>query len=229
MFGNTPVQSSWSNPQQNQQQPQQPQQPQSGSVFGQPSAFGSGGGGGGGGSGSSGGGGVSFTLDTFSLHLNTLFSFVSQLLDLVEALAKIHNSNLSRRTRCLETLPPILILHLQQGARRLVSLSHPLFGSFLLISILSGAFGGNNNNPFSNSKPASGFGAFGGGGTSTFGTSSGAFSSATPSQPVPSNTGLFGQTNATGSAFGTGTFGNKPATSAFGPTSCMSSEKFSVI
>jgi hypothetical protein len=43
-------------------------------------------------------------------------------LDLVEALAKIHkihNSNLSRRTRCLETLHPILILHLQQGARPL--------------------------------------------------------------------------------------------------------------
>lgn len=147
-------------------------------------------------------------------------------------MAKTHNSNLSRRTRCLETLPPILILHLQQGARRLVSLSYPLFGSFLLISISSGAFGGNNNNPFSNTKPAAGFGAFGSGGaggTSAFGTGSGAFSSTTPSQPVPSNTGLFGQTNTTGSAFGTGTFGNKPATSAFGPTSCMSSEEFSVI
>jgi hypothetical protein len=68
MFGNTGVQSSWANPQQNQQQPQQPQQPQSGSVFGQPSAFGSGGGGGG-----SGGGGASFTLDTFALSLSTMF------------------------------------------------------------------------------------------------------------------------------------------------------------
>src|SRR6267142_1501652 len=51
MFGNTGIQSSWANPQQNQQQPpqppqppqpQQPQQPQTGSVFGQPSAFGPG-------------------------------------------------------------------------------------------------------------------------------------------------------------------------------------------
>jgi hypothetical protein len=63
MFGNTGIQSSWANPQPNQQQPQQPQQPQSGSVFGQPSAFGSGGG----------GGGASFTLDTFSLPLSTMF------------------------------------------------------------------------------------------------------------------------------------------------------------
>jgi len=149
----------------------------------------------------------------------------------VEALAKIqtHNSSRSRPTRCLEIFPPILILHLQQGARRSVCLSHPLFGIFLLIIILSGAFGGNNNNPFNNTKPATGFGAFGGGGTSAFGSGSGAFGSTTPSQPAPSNTGLFGQANATGSAFGTGTFGNKPATSAFGPTSCMASEKFSVI
>jgi nuclear pore complex protein Nup98-Nup96 len=113
----------------------------------------------------------------------------------------------------------------------LVSLPHPFFGRFLLISISSGAFGGNNSNPFSNTKPAAGFGAFGGGGTSAFGgAGSGAFSSTTPSQPAPSNTGLFGQTNTTGSAFAaTGTFGNKPATSAFGPTSCMSSDEFSVI
>ena len=54
-------------------------------------------------------------------------------------MAKIHNNLLSRRTRCLETLPPIqilililiLILHPQQGARRLVSLSYLLSGSFL--------------------------------------------------------------------------------------------------
>jgi hypothetical protein len=56
-------------------------------------------------------------------------------------LAKIHNSSPSRRTRCLETLPPILILHLQQGARLLVSLFHPLFGIFLLISIHQGHLG----------------------------------------------------------------------------------------
>jgi nuclear pore complex protein Nup98-Nup96 len=71
MFGNTGIQSSWANPQQNQQQPQgpqQPQQPQSGSVFGQPGAFSSGGGGGG-------GGGASHTIDTFSLplSLSTMF------------------------------------------------------------------------------------------------------------------------------------------------------------
>ena len=148
---------------------------------------------------------------------------------MVEVLAKIHSSSLSRRTRCLETLPPILILRLQQGARRLVSLVRPYFGIFLLISTSSGAFGGNNSNPFSNTKPATGFGAFGGGGTSAFGTGGGAFSSTAPSQPAASNTGLFGQPNPSGSAFGTGTFSNKPATSAFGPTTCMSSGEFSVL
>jgi hypothetical protein len=58
-------------------------------------------------------------------------------------LAKIHNSSRnsrSRRTRCLETFPPILILHLQQGARRLVSIFHLLFVIFL-ISIHQGHLG----------------------------------------------------------------------------------------
>jgi nuclear pore complex protein Nup98-Nup96 len=82
---------------------------------------------------------------------------------------------------------------------------------------------------FNNTKPATGFGAFGGGGASAFGTGGGAFGSSTPSQPAASNTGLFGQANATGSAFGTGTFANKPAASAFGPTSCASSGKFPVL
>jgi hypothetical protein len=142
-------------------------------------------------------------------------------------LAKIHNSNLSKRTRCSETLPPILILRLQQAARRLVCLFHFLLAFSLLIVTLSGAFGGSNNNPpmFNNTKPATGFGTFGGGGTSAFGTSGGPFSSTAPSQPATSNTGLFGQSNATGSAFGSSTFANKPATSAFGPTNCMSSGK----
>ncbi len=63
----------------------------------------------------------------------------------MEVLVKIHNSSLSsrsRRTRCLETLPPILILilHLQQGARHLVSIFHTLFGIFL-ISIHQGHLG----------------------------------------------------------------------------------------
>ena len=49
--------------------------------------------------------------------------FFTQVLDLVEDLAKIHNSSLSKRTRCSETLPPILILRLQQAALRLVCLS----------------------------------------------------------------------------------------------------------
>jgi hypothetical protein len=44
----------------------------------------------------------------------------TQLLDLVEGLAKIHNNSLSKQTRCLETLHPIPILHLRQEARRLV-------------------------------------------------------------------------------------------------------------
>ena len=132
MFPNTGIQSSWANPPQNQQQPQQPQQPQSGSVFGQPSAFSSGG-----------GGGASHTIDTFSLPLSAIFLFVTQLLDLVEVLAKIHNSSLSspsRRTQCLEILLPILILLLQQGARRLVGPFHSLFGIFL-ISIHQGHLG----------------------------------------------------------------------------------------
>jgi hypothetical protein len=46
MFQNSGIQSSWTSQQPNQQQPQQPQQPQTGSVFGQPNAFGAGGGGG---------------------------------------------------------------------------------------------------------------------------------------------------------------------------------------
>lgn len=101
---------------------------------------------------------------------------------------------------------------------------YPSLDFFFLISFSSGAFGGSNSNPFSNAKPATGFGAFGGGGTSAFGSGSGAFGSTTPSQPAASNTGLFGQTNPTGSAFGSGAFNNKSATSAFGPTSCMSLE-----
>jgi hypothetical protein len=92
----------------------------------------------------------------------------------------------------------------------------------------SGAFGGNNNNPsmFSNAKPTTGFGAFGGG-TSAFNSGGGGtFGSTNPSQPATSNTGLFGQPNATGSAFGGNTFANKPATSAFVSTTRMSSGDF---
>lgn len=76
---------------------------------------------------------------------------------------------------------------------------------------------------FNTTKPATGFGAFGGGGgTSAFGGGGGAFGSTTPAQPAASNTTLFAQPSATGSAFGASTFANKPTTSAFGATSCMS-------
>ena len=99
----------------------------------------------------------------------------------------------------------------------------------LLTGSQTGAFGSGNNNPsmFSTTKPSTGgFGAFGGGGTSAFNTSGGTFTSTNPSQPATSNTGVFGQPNATGSAFGTGTFANKPATSAFGSTTCMPPGEF---
>jgi hypothetical protein len=122
MFGNSNIQSSWANPQQNQPQPQQPQQPQTGSVFGQPNAFGSGAGGG--------GGTRQSTLDTVFLPY-LYFTFSTQVLDLVEDLAKIHHSSLSKRTRCSETLPPILILPLQRAARRLVCLFHALLAFFI--------------------------------------------------------------------------------------------------
>ncbi|KAI0268301.1 nucleoporin autopeptidase-domain-containing protein [Gloeopeniophorella convolvens] len=72
---------------------------------------------------------------------------------------------------------------------------------------------------FGATKPATGFGAFGGG-TSAFGSGGGGFGSTNTPQPASSGTGLFGQSNATtGGAFGSGAFGGKPATSAFGTTS----------
>ncbi|KAI9508906.1 nucleoporin autopeptidase-domain-containing protein [Russula earlei] len=167
MFGNSGIQSSWVNPQQNQQQPQQPQQPQTGTVFGQPSAFGA--------------GGVFTSGGSFGQNpqpqppqTNSMFGNLAS------------NPNPT-----------------------------PATGSSTF-----GAFGSGNTNPsmFGAAKPTTGFGAFGGGGTSAFGSAGGAFSSTTPSQPATSNTGLFGQPGATGSAFGSGTFTNKPTTSAFGPT-----------
>ena len=74
---------------------------------------------------------------------------------------------------------------------------------------------------FGAAKPAT-FGAFGGGGTSAFGGAGGTFGAAGSSQPAASNTNLFGQPSAGGGAFGAGTFGSKPAASAFGATTCMS-------
>lgn len=132
MFGNSNIQSSWANPQQNQQQPQQPQQPQTGSVFGQPNAFGSGAGGG--------GGTRQSTLDIVLLPY-LIFSFLPQVLDLVEDLAKIHHSSLSKRTRCLETFPPILILRLQRAARRLVCIFHTLLAFSILTRFIRGIWG----------------------------------------------------------------------------------------
>jgi len=74
---------------------------------------------------------------------------------------------------------------------------------------------------FSTTKPATGFGAFGGGGTSAFSGGGGAFGPTGSSQPAASNTNLFGQPSTAGGAFGTGAFGSKPATSAFGGTTGM--------
>lgn len=97
--------------------------------------------------------------------------------------------------------------------------SHNLF----LTRTSLGAFGGGSNNPsmFGAPKPATGFGAFGGGGASAFGGGGGTFGSAGPSQPAAPSTNLFGQQGTSGGAFGAGTFGGKPATSAFGATTCM--------
>jgi nuclear pore complex protein Nup98-Nup96 len=114
--------------------------------------------------------------------------------------------------------------------------ANPMFGNLGTPSTTAGTSGGfgafgntnNNNNAtnplFGGAKPATGFGAFGGGGnTSTFGSGGATFGSTTnnATAPATSGTGLFGQpTNnaSTGSAFGGGLFGNKPATTAFGST-----------
>ncbi|KAH8999152.1 nucleoporin autopeptidase-domain-containing protein [Lactarius akahatsu] len=174
MFSNTGIQSTWSSQQPNPQQPQQPQQPQTGSVFGQPSAFGAGGGVFGSGP------GFGQTPQQQPQQANSMFGNLAS------------NPNPT-----------------------------PAAGGSTF-----GAFGGGTANPsmFGATKPATGFGAFGGGGASAFGGGGGAFGAAGPSQPAASNTNLFGQpsTSATGGAFGAGTFGGKPATSAFGATATNS-------
>ncbi|KAF7302186.1 Peptidase S59 domain-containing protein [Mycena indigotica] len=95
-----------------------------------------------------------------------------------------------------------------------------------------GAFGANNNNNnngqtnavnpvFGGAKPATGFGAFGGGGTSAFG-GGGAFGG----NAATTTTGVFGQTaNNTGSAFGqtNSIFGKPATTTAFGATTSNTS------
>lgn len=217
MFGNNPssIQSSWANPQQPQQQPQQPQQPQTGSVFGQPSAFGA-----------SAGGGMSQSTHVHSFHRALSNSFYLVFgsgggfgQNPQQQPQPPANSMFGNLTSNPNPTPPT------GGSTFGLSLSYLL--GVLLTGSSSGAFGAGNNNPsmFNTTKPNAGFGAFGGGGTSAFNTGGGAFSSTNPPQPATSNTGLFGQSNATGSAFGTGTNtfgGNKPAPSAFGTTTCMS-------
>ena len=93
--------------------------------------------------------------------------------------------------------------------------------NILIQPLRKGAFGAANNNTtggvFGAPKPATGFGAFGGGGTSAFGGGGGAFGS-TGNAP---NTGVFGQPSTSTSAFGAPSnnalFGaNKPA--GFGST-----------
>jgi len=219
MFGNNAgIQSSWANPQQNQQQPQQPQQPQTGSVFGQPSAFGA-----------AAGGGMSQSTHVllsshraFSNSFYSVFGSGGGFGQNPQQQPQPANSMFGNLTSNPNPTPPTA------GSTFGLSLSYRL--GILLTGSSSGAFGAGNTNPslFNTTKPNTGFGAFGGGGASAFNTGGGAFSSTNPSQPATSNTGLFGQSNATGSAFGTSTFaGNKPAPSAFGSTTCMSSRVLS--
>jgi len=214
MFGNNAgIQSSWANPQQNPQQPQQPQQPQTGSVFGQPSAFGA----------SAAGGGMSQSTRVcfhraFSNSFYSVFGSGGGFGSNPQQQPQPANSMFGNITSNPNPTPPT------GGSTFGLSLAYRL--GVLLTSSSSGAFGAGNNNPslFNTTKPNAGFGTFGGGGTSAFNTGGGAFSSTNPSQPATSNTGLFGQPNATGSAFGTSTFaGNKPAPSAFGSTPCTPS------
>ena len=108
--------------------------------------------------------------------------------------------------------------------------------SSLVLAAHVGAFGSNNQQSggvFGQPKPATGFGAFGGGGgatfgstgnTSTFGSTPG--TGAFGSTPNPSNTsgGIFGQPSTSTNTFGSGggIFGqNKPAT-PFGATNSTS-------
>jgi nuclear pore complex protein Nup98-Nup96 len=95
-----------------------------------------------------------------------------------------------------------------------------------------GAFANTNNNAaanplFGGAKPATGFGAFAGGGgnTSSFGGGGGAFGNTNNASGPSPGTGLFGQTSTnTSSAFGGGgLFGNKPATTGFGSTTANTS------
>jgi nuclear pore complex protein Nup98-Nup96 len=138
----------------------------------------------------------------------------------------VHSVNRSssspKQIRCLETWEVLVRI------RAVVSVS--VFVSCLvfvnLITLLTGAFSGNNNasgSVFGAPKPATGFGAFGGGGTSAFGTGgTGAFGGTTtapsafgqPSASTSTNTGgVFG-----GASGGNNIFGQKPANSVFGAT-----------
>lgn len=150
---------------------------------------------------------------------SSLYNPVMQRLVLVEALLGNHNSSSSsnhRLTQCLVHLAPLLL-------RLQVSVSSSwLFLLLLHILRLSpGGFGSTNTSNsgglFGAPKPATGFGAFGGG-TSTFGGGTGGMGSTAAG--TSTGTGLFGTQNTGGTnAFGSGLFGNaKPATNTFGST-----------
>ena len=211
MFGNSGTQPSWANPQQNQQPPQQPQQPQTGSVFGQPSGFGS----------TAGGGTSQPTLGAVLLPLSAVYYLLSSVWIWWWVWPKPTTAASTSERNVWE--PCFQSKSYTCGRRLDIWFVSSILHGILLTGALSGAFGGNNNpSMFNTTKPTTGFSAFGGGGTSAFGTG-GSFNSTAPSQSAPSNTALFGQPSTTGSAFGTSTFANKSTASAFGPTSCMSS------
>ena len=153
------------------------------------------------------------------------------------------NSNNHRRTQCSEDLVELTLrgrLVRASVVRRSTSpdASIALIPSFL---VGTGAFGANNASAggglFGQPKPATGFGAFGGG-TGTFGGAAGttsAFGSTGGTgafgQPAAATTGtgagIFGQPSTSTGAFGGGgLFGqNKPATGAFGATPSTSSRQ----
>jgi len=117
---------------------------------------------------------------------------------------------------------------LERPQGRVVSVSLGLCFFVHVVIFSTGAFSNNNNSVgsvFGAPKPATGFGAFGGNGTSTFGGGTGAFGSG-------GTTSAFGQPSTstnTGSVFGgggAGIFGQNKGTSAFGSTT--SESNFSV-
>jgi hypothetical protein len=145
----------------------------------------------------------------------------------VELLVRTNNNH--KPIRCLETWHPTRTLALQQVVLVGILLIHAFAESH---SWQSGAFSQASNaanqstSLFGAPKPATGFGAFGGGTTSTFGGGGGGvFGQNANTAPTATGTSLFGQPASTG-AFGSTTTGtslfNKPA-STFGAATCESS------